>query len=361
MKSSILACCVITVGTAYAQSSVQLYGIVDAFGQYLNASQSVHRVQSGGLAASRIGFRGKEDLGGGLEAFFLLEGGINLDEGTMSQGGAMFGRQSLVGLRSQTLGALSLGRHQGTLFTTGVEFSAFSSGNAGPSTAAIGGFDGYEPIRGAASSSTPGYGPVRINNSIRYESPSLGGLKGSLLYGTGETPSSAGRSHLYDLGARYTHGALDLIATVVSDEVRTGAGVYTTRATTSALAGTYRLGAWRMLAGYLNFNDRRAADQDGEGAWLGLEYRTGNILWKGQYVRSRPDQLASSDTKAFGFGVVYELSKRTALYGSITRFSNDGNAGVGGLGRFNAALPAQLTSAGDNDISEAVFGVRHSF
>lgn len=361
MKTLIASCSVIVMGAANAQSSVQLYGVVDAFGQYLNAAESVHRLQSGGLAASRLGFRGKEDLGGGLETFFVLEGGLNLDEGTLGQGGALFGRQSIVGLRSASLGALSAGRHQGSLFNTTIEFSAFAAGNAGPSTALIGGFGGYEPVRGAASSSTPGYGPVRINNALRYESPSWNGLRGSLLYGTGEVPGAAGRSRLVDFGVRYTNEQLDVIGTVVRDDVRDAAGLFTTRASTSALAATYRFGPWRVLGGHIDFNDRRAADLDGQGTWLGLEYRIGKFTWKGQYVLNRPDRLADADSKAFGIGVVYELSKRTALYGSLTRFSNDANAGAAGLGRFNAAVPAQLTTPGNNDISELVTGIRHSF
>jgi predicted porin len=361
MKLAFIACSAFALTNVHAESSVQLYGVVDAFVQALDADRSVHRVQSGGLAASRIGFRGREDLGGGLEAFFTLEGGLNVDEGTMSQNGAMFGRQSLVGLRG-AFGSISAGRHHGTLFATAVEFSSFTSGNAGPSTALIGGFGGgYEPVRGAATSSTPGFGPVRINNSLRYETHSFGGLRASVLYGTGETPSSAGRSNLVDLGARYTQGPLDIIGTVVQDEVKSAGGVFTTKATTSALAASYRWGAWRVLGGYLDFNDRRPANQDGDGAWIGAEYRTGKMTWKAQYVMNNPSFIQDGDSRAFGVGLVYELSKRTALYGSLTRFSNDSNAGAGGLGRFNAALPAQLTSTSKNDITEMVAGIRHSF
>lgn len=361
MKTLIASCSAIVVGVAQAQSGVQLYGVVDAFAQYLTAAESAHRLESGGLAASRLGFRGKEDLGGGLETFFVLEGGINLDEGTLSQGGAMFGRQSIAGLRSASLGSLSAGRHQGSLFSTTIEFSAFAAGNAGPSTSLIGGFGGYEPVRGSASSSTPGFGPVRVNNAVRYESPSWNGLRGSLLYGTGEVPGAVSRSRLVDLGGRYTSDHLDIIGSAVRDEVRDAAGLLTTRARTSALAATYRIGPWRALGGYIDFNDRRLADLDGQGAWLGVEYRIGKFTWKGQYVLNRPDRQVDADSKAFGIGLVYELSKRTALYGSIARFSNEGRAGAGGLGRFNSAVPAQLTTAGENDITELVTGIRHSF
>jgi predicted porin len=362
MKLVLVACSALAfTNAAHAESSVQLYGVIDAFAQALDADGSVQRVQSGGLAASRFGLRGREDLGGGLEAYFTLEGGLNVDEGTLQQNGALFGRQSFVGLRGP-FGALSAGRLQGSIFTTTVEFSSFAAGNAGPSTALIGGFGGgYEPVRGAATSSTAGFGPVRINNALRYETPVFSGLRASVLYGTGETPSAVGRSHLVDLGVRYTKGPFDLIGTVVQDEVKAAGGVFATRATTSALAASYRWGAWRVLGGYLDFNDRRAVGQDGDGAWLGAEYRSGKFTWKAQYVLSSPAFIQDGDSRAFGAGLVYELSKRTALYGSITRFRNDRNAGAGGLGRFNAAVPAQLTSAASNDITELVTGIRHSF
>jgi len=84
----------------FAQTSgtqVTLYGVVDANVQVLDGASTVTRVQSGGLQGSRFGLRGTEDLGGGLRAFFTLESGINLDEGTNGQG-AFWGRQAFVGL-----------------------------------------------------------------------------------------------------------------------------------------------------------------------------------------------------------------------------------------------------------------------
>lgn len=361
MKFVLFVSSALALTAAHAQSSVQLYGIVDVFGQALDADQSVQRVQSGGQSGSRFGLRGREDLGGGLEAFFTLEGGLNADEGTLSQNGALFGRQSLVGVRGP-FGALSAGRQQGSLFATTVEFSAFSAGNAGPSTGLIGGFGGgYEPVRGASSSSSAGAGPVRANNSLRYETPNFGGLRASMMYGAGETPSAVGRSQLVDLGLRYTNGPLDVIGSLVRDDVRSAAAGFTTRASTSALAASYRWDAWRLLGGYLDFNDRRAVSQDGEGAWVGAEYRVGKLTWKAQYVINKPSFIQEGESRAFGAGVVYDFSRRTAIYGSLTRFRNERNAGAGGLGRFNAAVPTQLTSAANNDITELVTGIRHSF
>jgi predicted porin len=84
-------------------------------------------------------------------------------------------------------------------------------------------------------------------------------------------------------------------------------------------------------------------------------------LLKAQYVENDPRYGTDNGTKAFGVGWVYSLSKRSALYSSLTRFDNDGQAGTGGLGRFNSAIPAALTTAGDNSLTEFVLGMRHSF
>jgi len=91
--------------TAHAQSSsVTMYGIVDTFVQGARAENSLSRVQSGGLSGSRLGFRGTDDLGSGLYGIYTLEAGINTDDGTSGQGGALFGRQVFVGLKSDGFG-----------------------------------------------------------------------------------------------------------------------------------------------------------------------------------------------------------------------------------------------------------------
>jgi predicted porin len=103
------------------------------------------------------------------------------------------------------------------------------------------------------------------------------------------------------------------------------------------------------------------ANQDGHGYWIGADYSIGDHLLKAQYVENKPKFGADNKSTAFGVGWTYALSKRSALYSSLTRFENDAQAGSGGLGRFNSAIPAAVTSAGDNNITEFVLGMRHSF
>ena len=337
-------------GAVQAQSSVTLYGVADAFVQVANGEDTLTRLQSGGLAGSRLGVRGSEDLGGGLRAVFTLESGINLDDGTVGQSGTMWGRQAFVGLTSSSFGAVSLGRQYSSLYALSGDFSAFSNGVYGPSTALIGGFNGYEPVRGSAASATGNPGPARVNNSIKYETPSFAGFKAGALWGLGETAGSTSKNRLIDVYARYSAGPLDAMVSFVDDKT---AGE-TPSARTFGLSGAYSFGPARVLAGYIDVNDRSANNADGKGFWIGGDYRFGAHLIRAQYVTNKPDQ-GNNDSQAFGIGYQYDLSKRTALYTSLTQFKNDGAA------RWHSSVPTGLTSAGDRDITEFVAGIRHSF
>ncbi|MEK6293916.1 MAG: porin, partial [Paraburkholderia tropica] len=97
---------------AHAQSSVTLYGLIDAGVTYANNSggHSLWKASSGTVNGSRWGLRGSEDLGGGLKAIFTLESGFNIMNGAAGQSSRMFGRQAFVGLASNQFGAVTLGR-----------------------------------------------------------------------------------------------------------------------------------------------------------------------------------------------------------------------------------------------------------
>lgn len=337
---------------AASSSSVTLYGIVDAYVQVAHGASTLTRVQSGGLNGSRLGLRGIEDLGGGLRANFQIESGINLDDGTNGQG-AFWGRQAWVGLSSSQFGQLSLGRQYGSIYFLSADFSEFSNGPIGASTAVIGGFGGYEPVRGSAATATGNGGPARNNNSIKYESPSFSGFKGGVLLGLGEVSGGTNQTRVTDLYGRYTAGPLDVMLSVIDD--RAAASTLTVRTTSAAAA--YSVGDWRATGGVISVNDRSTTNVDGEGYWIGGDYRFGANQVKAQYVLSK---LKNSDgkTKALGVGYQYDFSKRTAVYTSLTRFENEG---AGYSNRWASSVPAGLASANDRDITEFVAGVRHTF
>ena len=352
---------------ALAQSSVGIYGVVDAYGQYLDGQARLGRVQSGGLAGSRLGFRSVEDLGGGLRALFTLESGFTVDDGNVGQGGSFYGRQAFVGVQGGW-GTVSLGRQLSSLYRASEEFSLFGSRPAGPSTAVIGGFgDGFEPVRGAATSAssaamgaTGSGGPARVNNSVRYASPDLAGFRFGTLYGAGETSGGTSDARLLDLALQYTGAGFDAVLSYLDDKAQRG-GPDDARARVLTLAGSYSFAPFRVVAGFIDFDDRRPANLDGKGFWVGGEYRLGAHTISTQVVQNRPKYSDDNKTTAYGIGWACALSTRTSMYTSLTRFDNDGRAGSGSLGRFNAAVPAGLTQPGDNRIDELVLGMRHSF
>lgn len=334
-------------------SSVTIYGVADAFVQFSDGASRLTRTQSGGLAGSRLGFRGNEDLGGGLRALFTLEHGINLDEGTNGQG-AFWGRQAFVGLADSHLGQLTLGRQYGSLYPLTGDFSEFANGVYGPSTAVIGGFGGYEPVRGSTTSATGNGGPARVNNSLKLESASFGGVKVGALWGFGEATGSTTGTRVADAWVRYTGGPLDAMLSFVDDKVNaTGFSVRTISG-----AAAYSFGPARVTSGYLSVDDRSTADADGRGYWIGADYRVGPHQVKAQWVENKAENVNVGKTQAIGAGYQFDLSRRTAVYTSLTRFKNEG---TGYANRWASTLPAALTSADERNITEFALGLRHTF
>jgi predicted porin len=359
---------------AFAQSSVTIYGVIDLDGQYIAGASKAVRVTSGGLAGSRIGFKGTEDLGGGLFADFVLEGGINADTGGSAQGGALFGRQTVGALRSASLGTLSAGRQYSTLYNVTNEFSAFANTNVGPTTAALGGYaGGYEPVQGGSGTATAvsnatgeslNGGPARVNNSVRYTTPSFSGFKASALYGAGEITGATTKTRLFDGSVRYTAFGLDVALGFVSDKAAGTTAATSANVNTIILGASYAFDAFHVEGGYLKGDDKRSiaatAQHDGRGFWLGGDYRVGQNLFKAQWVNNEVDNNAvgarDSKLNAFGAGYQFDFSKRTALYSSATRFVNSGD----GLGRYNSSITG-LTTATNKNLTEIAVGVRHSF
>jgi outer membrane protein OmpU len=182
---------------ARAQSSVQLYGIVDDALTYTNNIRGGRTwAQFSGVARNdRWGFRGVEDLGGGYHAIFRLENGFSITNGTLGQGGLEFGRQAFVGLASDRLGTITLGRQYDFMTTN---LSPFSAGTLIPSVFAfhLGDYDRL--------------GGERIDNTVKYVSPSLGGLQFGALYAFGGQAGNFASNSATGFGAAYAQGPLHL-------------------------------------------------------------------------------------------------------------------------------------------------------
>jgi predicted porin len=188
---------------AHAQSSVTMYGIVDTgFNWTSNAGgHNLYNMSSGVLQASRWGLRGKEDLGGGLAAIFVLENGFDLNSGSLAQKnrgstqGLMFGRQAYVGLAS-AYGTVLLGRQYDSV----VDYvGPFESGTQ------WGGYIAAHP--GDVDNMNNAY---RVNNAIKYASKSYGGVTFGGVYSLGGVAGDVSRNQLWSLGAGYANGPLTL-------------------------------------------------------------------------------------------------------------------------------------------------------
>jgi predicted porin len=196
MKNKLIGMAALAVvsGAAHAQSSVTLYGIIDVGINY-NSNAGGHSdyfMSSGVNNGSRWGLRGAEDLGGGLKAIFDVENGFDVTSGKAVQGGLEFGRQAWVGLSSSRWGALTLGRQ----YDLAVDYiGPFAVGDQGGGNVAAhpGDIDNLN-------------NNFRVNNAVKYQSPSFGGFKFGALYSLGGVAGATGRNQIYSAGAHYAFG-----------------------------------------------------------------------------------------------------------------------------------------------------------
>jgi predicted porin len=206
-------------GIAAAQSSVELYGIVDAGITYRSnertgspgtyTGHSNVAVASGNLSGSRWGIKGQEQLGADWFALFLLENGFDATTGKIQQNGGLFGRQAFVGIGSTQTGTVTLGRQYTTLNDFVVQVSPVNY---------IGGF-GAHPGDIDDLDQT-----ARVNNSIKYTSATYAGFSFGALYGFGGQPGSLKQQNTWSVGAGYGKGPLHVGAGYErSDNSKSGA------------------------------------------------------------------------------------------------------------------------------------------
>jgi predicted porin len=174
-------------------ASVTIYGVADAGivrSSNQNGQSNVYE-KSGALSASRIGFKGTEDLGGGTEAVFMLESGFDIDTGAQSDAAALFNRQAWVGLVDRRYGSVLLGRHY-TPYSDMVGGLGPSVDLGGQAGAHPGDIDNLDTI-------------THINNSIKYISPEWRGPQMSVLAGTGEQAGHNGSGASYSVAVKYDY------------------------------------------------------------------------------------------------------------------------------------------------------------
>jgi predicted porin len=198
-SATFAAASMLFAASAYAQSSVTLYGVIDEGIDYTNNSggSSLWHMRDGtydGVYGSRWGLRGSEDLGGGLSAIFKLENGFSLENGQLRQGGLLFGRQAYVGLSDAKLGTVTLGRQYDSV----VDYLQ-------PVTAP-GQFGGPFVHAGDIDNTDNSF---RVDNSIKYASPTIAGLQFGGVYSfTNTSAAGRGTTGMWSVGATYAFSGL---------------------------------------------------------------------------------------------------------------------------------------------------------
>jgi predicted porin len=341
---------------AQAQTQVQIYGIVDAaiVGEHGGIASPSTKITSGAASASRIGFRGLEDLGGGLSAFFTLETGAKIDTGELDASNTIFNRQAFVGLKSGA-GQVALGRQYTPYHLALVAFDPFGTGYAGTSKNLF-------PDNGTN---------VRTSNTITYKSPKLNGFDGELAYSVGEqTDASTGRQ----FGGAVGYASGPLMLRLVYNSKNTDAAATATAAAVSRslgrntlLGGTWQFPAFKLHAAYgidKGFNAATLGNNnnpyggvkptpstDGRDVLLGLSapIGPGTLMFS---VMHKDDRTAfNQDANAWGIGYLYSLSKRTGLYAAYGHIDNRNGAGY---------TVANNTESGTGNTGYNL-GIRHSF
>jgi len=364
MKKSLIALAVLAAsGAAMAQSSVTLFGIVDTNVSYLDGvsnaagtnTDSKYGIGTSGNATSRLGFRGVEDLGGGLKAGFHLEGEIFGDDGNAS--GFNFKRRSTVSLAGG-FGEVRLGRDQVPSYTKFVSYDVF--GQVG-----IGQFKGWSDWNGdnqtTANNNNDANG-IRSSNMISYYTPNFSGFTAGLGYGFDEKADTTNSKKGRYVGGYVAYDNGPLSVALSYDE--SSALVLTSPDATGAdrnrltLGGSYDLNVVKLNAILQQTKDDvpGGSERKVNAYMLGASAPVGAGEVKLQYALY--DQKAI-DSKAhqISLGYVHNLSKRTAVYGTVAYMDNKDasklNLSAKGLGTIDAR-------AGDSQTGYQV-GIRHAF
>lgn len=364
MKKSLATIAVLgaAAGLAQAQTSVSVYGSFDGgvrYQDHVNSSGNSRTTMgsTGTYNSNRLGFKGIEELGGGMNAHFTLESAFNTGTGAADTT-RFFGRSAFVGLGGQW-GSLDLGRQFTVAYRTVGAYDPFNFKYTGI-------------IPASQASATAG---VRVDNDIQYTG-TFGPLTARAEYALSERTGGGSGGAQAAVGATYASGpfALGAAYTARKPDVRTAAQV-TANAPTNfqdnrswTLGGAYTFGPARIAAGYARESQDLAAGGDArqQNAWFGGSYNINPALvLSAAYYHTKVDAGiagATTDGKRglFVVGTTYALSKRTNFYADVdyARFKD----GLAGSGSSPSAGQLPLASPNGQDRMVGVsVGVNHVF
>jgi predicted porin len=383
MKKTLIVASIMGAAAApavHAQSSVTLYGTLDAGIVYTNNQQGHNNFQesSGNLSNTYFGLKGSEDLGAGLHAIFTLESGFNLNSGQFQQSNTLFNRQAFVGLQSNQYGTVTLGRQ----YDSTVDYLA-------PLSEAGGGYGNN--LAGHPFDNDNLDNSFSVQNSIKYQSANYYGLQFGGLYGFSNTAGQFSNNRAWSVGASYANGPLNFAASylqlnhagsntsgavsvtngdanIASEQQRTyGAGVnYTYGPATAGFVYTHTQldGVQGLASGGFTLP-----------GVAGMNLHLDNYEINGKYAFTPALSLAAAYT--FTDGKVtgtanngdpkwhtvsltgdYSLSKRTDVY--VEGVYQHASGELGNFGANVAAINTLAPSSTGNQVAATV-GLRHRF
>lgn len=347
MKKSLIALAAVASCSVFAQSSVTLFGVMDAtFSMGRGSVADKTQFTNSGNTTTRLGFRGTEDLGGGLSAGFWLEAGLSNDDGlgqatnTNNQtsglttaGGLTFNRRSTVSLNG-SFGEIRIGRDYTPHFWNYVWFDPFTYNGVGASQIA-------NNIGGRTN--------VRASNSVSYFlPPGLGGWYGQVMHYRGENASGTATSNDGNgtsVRVGYASGPVNVAFATSATQLASG-DIKTTN-----LGASYDFKVVKLFA--IADQDKVSRGRTGRGYLAGLSMPAGSGEVRASYSTYKGSvALADARTSKLSAGYVHNLSKRTALYTTVARIDNKNGASLALNG---AVTGANRASTGYD------FGFRHSF
>ncbi|AKZ63825.1 hypothetical protein F506_15165 [Herbaspirillum hiltneri N3] len=290
--------------------AVTLYGVIDIGMEYLNnagrSGGGLLRMHSGGTSTSNIGFKGSEDLGGGMQSFFQLESGFQADTGERSDPHSFFNRQANVGL-SGAYGKVLAGRSESTTgdFSVNDPIMGNNYSWSGAST----------HMRGDRRDGTLG----RISNLVKYEG-SFGSYRIGGSYGLGEAAGSHTSDARYSAGLQYLGSSVTGVLTFDRENSNRIFPGYD-RASNIQVSGSYAQPLVKFFAGYRRHAKHAATaskDLRSDFVWIGASYplsQATTVSAAIYHVDLRNDPRGNNGNPTMYAGRIrYAMSARTSLY-----------------------------------------------
>jgi len=354
-----------TLSTAQAQSSVTLYGIIDAGFTYSNnqKGEAAYQATQGNVQGSRWGFTGLEDLGGGNSVSFKLEDGFSAETGGFGQGGREFGRSAWVALNNQGAGSVTLGRQ-------------YNSAQDYLSNLQINGVGALSQYANAIYDNDDLNNTYRTQNAVKYTTPTFSGLTANAMYAFSNTAGEFANNRAWSAGADYANGPLRLdaayslvdqpasgtagaapsdnyyslsssiISGVARNQVFGAGGAYTVGLATIALL--YTNSTFDIISGgALKFANYEASAR--------YQLTPATLLTLGYIYTSQHANTATAGNANYNqlsIGGEYALSKRTDLYlNGIYQHASGAHAWIEGIG----------SASSEDGQFVTVAGIRHHF